>query len=169
VNKDDTALARAFVEAVVGLLPGGAHATTLVGIATERLLASRGPAAQFADVLHSKAQSISKGLLAAEREGLLNPGSGHAAVIDLTGILERVSITAEMLVDMGLDVDRLYAYLLQVAEPNLREASQGRRGRLEAALREIAEAVLALAPELPSVRLAFMRQMLRPRVPPAAV
>jgi hypothetical protein len=165
VNKEDAALARALVEAVVGLLPGGSHASSLAGIAAERLLASRGPAAQFADILQSTARSISKGLIAAEHEGLLNPGSGHAAVIDLTGILERVAITPAMLVDIGLDVDRLYEYLLQIAEPNLREASQGRRGRLEAALREIAEAVLAIAPELPSVRLEFMRQMLKSRSP----
>lgn len=39
--------------------------------------------------------------------------------------------------------------------------------RLEAALQEVAEAVLEFAPDLPAVRLEFMREVLR-RLPPVA-
>ncbi|MCI4428256.1 MAG: hypothetical protein JHC40_03705 [Burkholderiales bacterium] len=168
MNKDEAAFAKALVQTVVALLlPGGAQSGPLVGAAVDGLLASRGTSQNFDQLLREKARAISQSMVAAERAGLVNPGSGDAAVTDLTSILARVSITPALLLQFEFDTERLWKYFLEVGAPNLAEASQGRRGRLESALREIAESVLALAPELPMVRLEFMREVLR-RVPPRA-
>ena len=165
MDKEETAFAKALIQTVAALLlPGGAHSSPLVGAAFDGLLASRGPSQNFDQLLREKARAISQSMVAAERVGLVNPGSGYAAVTDLTSILARISITPARLVQLEFDTDRLWKYFLEVGSPNLAEASQGRRGRLESALREIAESVLALAPELPMVRLEFMREVLR-RVP----
>ena len=168
MNKEEAAFAKALIQTVVALLlPGGAQSGPLVGAAVDGLLASRATTHNFDQLLREKARAISQSMLAAEQAGLVNPGSGYAAVTDLTSILSRVSITPALLVQFEFDTDRLWKYFLEVGSPNLAEASLGRRGRLESALREIAESVLLLAPELPMVRLEFMREVLR-RVPPRA-
>jgi hypothetical protein len=168
MNKEEAAFAKALIQTVVALLlPGGAQSGPLVGAAVDGLFASRASPQNLDQLLREKAHAISQNMLAAEEAGLVNRGSGYAAVTDLTSILARVSITPALLVQFEFDTDRLWTYFLEVGSPNLAEASQGRRGRVESALREIAQAVLALAPDLPMVRLEFMREVLR-RVPPRA-
>jgi hypothetical protein len=162
MTKEDIALAKSLFRVVVGLLPGGAQSDPILSALIDKLLAVRSPSAgQLDRAVTDAAREISKKMVAAEQSPEISKGSGHAAVIDLTGILERAEITPVLLVQFELDTDRLYIYLTEVARVNLDEASPGRRGMLEDALRQIAATVMALASDLSSVRLEFMKEVLR--------
>ncbi|MBL8516535.1 MAG: hypothetical protein JNM76_06150 [Betaproteobacteria bacterium] len=113
--------------------------------------------------LKRSAEDIAGFLVAVEEAGHTNPGAGYSARVDFLAIMGKTDLTPARLIALGLDRDWLFAYLEAVGKDELAEASQGRRGRVRDALRQFADAVLEIAPDLPPVRLEFMRVMLRDR------
>jgi len=90
-----------------------------------------------------------------------NPGSAIAASYNVIEILGSSGLDSRQLVALNLDKDRVYSFLLAAGQPHLSTASQLRQGFIRDGLKEIAEALVESAPELPGVPLAFMQAMLQ--------
>jgi hypothetical protein len=166
MDNQSGALAEAMIDTVFKLVPALENAGPLTKFVVRSLFPDGEGAHRVIErTMRRHAQRIADDFLAAERAGHINPGSGHASVTDLVGILERTTMTPAFLIELGLDVDRLWAHMQEVGAANFKEASVGRAGRVRGALREVAEAILEAAVELPAVRLGYMREVLR-RLPP---
>lgn len=166
MKKDEIQFAKALFDATIGLVPGGNAAKGFAAPLFERMLATS-DIASIEQASKKQAAEIRAYFMALQDSGLINPGSGHAAAADFAAIISKARITPRLLIDLDLDTEKLWQYLLDIGKEELAEASQGRLGRVRQALREYAAEILNVAAELPSVRLEFMRAMLR-RLPLAA-
>jgi len=92
-----------------------------------------------------------------------NPGSAISASYNVIEILGSSGLDSRRLVALNLDKDKVFSFLLAAAQPHLSTASQLRQRFIHNGLKEIAEALVESAPELPGVPLAFMQAMLDAR------
>jgi hypothetical protein len=160
MDSEQAKIAEGVLLAVIGLLPGGSSAKELAKPLLGKLLSVSDPA-PGAKVLKERAQEIADYFIALEQAGHTNKGSGFSASFDFLTIIDKTEITPRLLIDLELDRDRLWEYLQDVGKHELTDASQGRRARVLDGLKQFADAVLEVAPDLPAVRLEFMRAMLR--------
>ncbi|MES2353640.1 MAG: hypothetical protein V4568_04400 [Pseudomonadota bacterium] len=161
MKNEEAKFAKALIEALIGLLPGGSEAKHFASPFLEKVLSANSSNATTIEsvILQKSKNMISSFQLLEKAEGSWT-GWGNAIADDLLSIVSRANITPQLLIELQLDPDRLCTYLQEVGAPELNELS-GRRARVVQGLRQIAEAALEIAPELSSVRLEFMRHVLK--------
>jgi hypothetical protein len=165
MNKQEALFAKALFEATISLVPGGGNAKAFAAPLFDRMTATT-DITSIEQASKKQAVEITRYYLALEEAGYINKGSGHAAAADFSAIIGKATITPRMLIEFNLETDQLWQYLLKTGEAELAEASQGRRSRVIQGLKDYAEALIQAAAELPTVRLEFMRAMLK-RLPAA--
>jgi hypothetical protein len=92
-----------------------------------------------------------------------NPGAARASSHDLILILRSSGLNASRMIELDLESDRVFHFLIGSASETLRTASAQRRGFIEFGLKRLAQSLVAASPKLPGVELAFMQAMLKGR------
>jgi hypothetical protein len=92
-----------------------------------------------------------------------NAGAARAAADTFLDALRLSALSATKLIELDLDPARIEQHILSAGSDHLRGASAERRGHVERAAAELAALLVANAPALPGVQVAFMQAMLRKR------
>jgi hypothetical protein len=103
---------------------------------------------------------IANELLAFPRALEDNAGAAAAAADSFLASLEASNLSARTLVELDLKPDRIAQHLLLASKPFVEGASAERRGQVERAIRQLSLQLVAHAPSLPGVQLAFMQVLL---------
>lgn len=90
-----------------------------------------------------------------------NAGAARAAANTFLDALRASALSAPKLVELELDPSRIEQHILSAGETHLTSASAERRGHVERAVAELSSLLVANAPALPGVQVAFMQAMLR--------
>jgi len=137
-------------------------ARSVVQVPIDQLL-SRAERKSAAVSLRRVGESVAEELLIIPRSLQDNPGAAQAAAATFLEVLEAANLSATRLVELNLDPQLVRGHILAIAGPHVKGASAERRGHVERAISRFCEALMAEAPTLPGVQLAFMQAVLRSR------
>lgn len=90
-----------------------------------------------------------------------NQGSTLSAANDFISIVASAKIDADLLIKCELDPDILYSTLEKISRRYIDTASAERRGLVTSSLRILSDNLIHRADEIPGIKVAFMRAMLK--------